>query len=100
MTGQENAQVGILMGSDSDLEVMRKAADILDEFSIPFEMRVSSAHRDPTGTTEYAASASDRGIQVLICGAGMAAHLAGVVAGTYYASGNWGSARERKVTGT
>jgi 5-(carboxyamino)imidazole ribonucleotide mutase len=74
------AQVGILMGSDSDLAVMRKAADVLEELRIPWEMDICSAHRLPDKTAEYARTARERGIEVLICGAGMAAHLAGVVA--------------------
>jgi phosphoribosylaminoimidazole carboxylase PurE protein len=72
--------VGILMGSDSDLEVMGAAAKVLKEFGVPHEMVVASAHRSPKRTTLYAASAEKRGIRVLICGAGHAAHLAGVVA--------------------
>lgn len=73
-------QVGILMGSDSDLTVMRKAADVFKEMGVAYEMDISSAHRLPDRTAEYARSARERGIEVLICGAGMAAHLAGVVA--------------------
>lgn len=76
----KKAQVGILMGSDSDLAVMRKAADVLEELRIPWEMDICSAHRLPDKTAEYARTARERGIEVLICGAGMAAHLAGVVA--------------------
>lgn len=72
--------VGILMGSDSDLPVMEKAADVLKEMGIAYELDISSAHRLPDRTAEYAKSARSRGIEVLICGAGMAAHLAGVVA--------------------
>jgi 5-(carboxyamino)imidazole ribonucleotide mutase len=72
--------VGILMGSDSDLPVMRKAAEVFKEMGVACEMDISSAHRLPDRTAEYARSARDRGIEVLICGAGMAAHLAGVVA--------------------
>lgn len=72
--------VGILMGSDSDLSVMEKAAEILKEMGVPFEMDISSAHRLPDKTAEYAKTARERGIEVLIAGAGMAAHLAGVVA--------------------
>lgn len=74
------AKVGILMGSDSDLPVMRKAAEVLKEMGIACEMDISSAHRLPDRTAEYARTARQRGIEVLICGAGMAAHLAGVVA--------------------
>ncbi|MGH7831514.1 MAG: 5-(carboxyamino)imidazole ribonucleotide mutase [Candidatus Binatia bacterium] len=72
--------VGILMGSDSDLEVMREAERRLDDFGIPYETRILSAHRSPRATLEYAESASDRGIEVIIVGAGAAAHLAGAVA--------------------
>ncbi|MBI3592526.1 MAG: 5-(carboxyamino)imidazole ribonucleotide mutase [Nitrospirae bacterium] len=72
--------VGILMGSDSDLPVMEKAAEVLKEMGIPYEMDISSAHRLPEKTAEYAKTARERGIEVLIAGAGMAAHLAGVIA--------------------
>lgn len=72
--------VGILMGSDSDIPVMEKAAEVLREMGIGFEMDISSAHRLPDKTAEYAKTARARGIEVLIAGAGMAAHLAGVVA--------------------
>lgn len=72
--------VGILMGSDSDLTVMRKAAEVLKEMGVACEMDISSAHRLPDKTAEYARTARERGIEVLIAGAGMAAHLAGVIA--------------------
>lgn len=72
--------VGILMGSDSDYDIMVEAARALQRFAIPFEMTVSSAHRSPHRTAEYARSARQRGLRVLIVGAGAAAHLAGVVA--------------------
>ena len=72
--------VGILMGSDSDLDVMREAAKVLDEFGVPFEITVASAHRSPKRTSDYAKGAERRGIKVIIAGAGWAAHLAGVVA--------------------
>jgi 5-(carboxyamino)imidazole ribonucleotide mutase len=72
--------VGILMGSDSDLPVMEKAAEVLKEMGVPYEMDISSAHRLPEKTAEYAKSARGRGIEVIIAGAGMAAHLAGVIA--------------------
>ncbi len=75
------AQVGIVMGSRSDLDVMKCAADVLDELGISHEVRVLSAHRTPVETAEYARSAEGRGVEVLICGAGMAAALAGVMAG-------------------
>lgn len=73
-------QVGILMGSDSDLPVMEEAAKVLKEFGIPYEMTVSSAHRTPKRTSDYAKSAEGRGIKVIIAGAGSAAHLAGFIA--------------------
>ncbi len=72
--------VGILMGSDSDMPVMEKAAEVLREMGVPYEMDISSAHRLPDKTSEYAKTARGRGVEVLIAGAGMAAHLAGVVA--------------------
>jgi len=68
------------MGSDSDLQVMEKAAEVLRDMGVSFEMDVSSAHRLPDKTVEYAKTARERGVEVLIAGAGMAAHLAGVVA--------------------
>lgn len=70
----------IVMGSDSDLPVMQEAADILTRFNIPWEMRISSAHRSPARTMTLASEAAGRGIRIIIAGAGMAAHLAGVVA--------------------
>lgn len=73
-------RVGILMGSDSDWEVMSAAAARLDAFGVPYEVTVTSAHRAPQRTAEYARTARDRGLGVLIAGAGVAAHLAGVVA--------------------
>ena len=73
-------QVLIIMGSDSDLAVMEETTKILDEFGVPYEMRISSAHRSPRRTAELAALAAGRGIRVIIAAAGMAAHLAGVVA--------------------
>jgi len=73
-------QVLIIMGSDSDLPVMQEAADVLDKFEVPWEMRISSAHRAPAKTMKLATEAADRGIKIIIAGAGMAAHLAGVVA--------------------
>ena len=76
----EKPLVGILMGSESDLPIMEKAAEVLKEMGIPFEMDISSAHRLPDKTANYARTARDRGIEVLIAGAGMAAHLAGVLA--------------------
>ncbi|HWR89931.1 MAG TPA: 5-(carboxyamino)imidazole ribonucleotide mutase [Dissulfurispiraceae bacterium] len=72
--------VGILMGSESDLPVMEKATDVLREMGVPFEIDISSAHRLPDKTAAYARTARERGIEVIIAGAGMAAHLAGVIA--------------------
>lgn len=72
--------VGILMGSDSDLSIMEEAAKALKEFDIPYEMTISSAHRTPERTLSYARSAEERGIRVIIAGAGSAAHLAGFIA--------------------
>ena len=73
-------QVGIVMGSDSDLGVMEETAAILRNFGIAFELTVASAHRTPRRAAEFAASARDRGIKVIIAGAGHAAHLAGAMA--------------------
>jgi len=70
----------IVMGSESDLPVMQEAADILGKFSVPCEIRISSAHRSPARTAALASEAAGRGIKIIIAGAGMAAHLAGVVA--------------------
>ncbi|MCG2618045.1 5-(carboxyamino)imidazole ribonucleotide mutase [Terrimonas sp. NA20] len=75
-----NPQVGIIMGSDSDLTVMQPAADILKHFGIAFELTVVSAHRTPLRMVEYATKAKDRGLKVIIAGAGGAAHLPGMVA--------------------
>ena len=72
--------VSIVMGSDSDLDVMSEAAKALDEFGIAYEIDVTSAHRSPDRTTDYARKAAGRGIRVIIAGAGGAAHLAGVIA--------------------
>jgi len=72
--------VGIVMGSDSDYDVMAEAGRILKKFGIPFEMTVASAHRTPERTGKFAREAREKGIRVLIAGAGAAAHLAGVVA--------------------
>lgn len=72
--------VGIIMGSDSDLSIMSAASDILKEFQIPFELTVVSAHRTPLRMVEYAQTAKDRGLKVIIAGAGGAAHLPGMVA--------------------
>ncbi|MBR1669693.1 MAG: 5-(carboxyamino)imidazole ribonucleotide mutase [Butyrivibrio sp.] len=77
------AQVGIVMGSDSDMPVMSKAADILEELGISYEMRIISAHREPDEFFEYAKSAEDKGFKVIIAGAGMAAHLPGMCAAIF-----------------
>ena len=74
------AKVGIIMGSDSDLPVMQAAADILKEFEIEFELTVVSAHRTPMRMVEYATTAKERGLKVIIAGAGGAAHLPGMIA--------------------
>ena len=73
-------KVGIIMGSDSDLPIVRKAMDMLTAFGVPFEVHVYSAHRTPDETGVFAARAREEGFGVLICAAGMAAHLAGAVA--------------------
>lgn len=80
MTSSNTAQVGIIMGSDSDLKVMEKAAKKLQEFDIVFEMSVVSAHRTPEAMMEFAKNARDNGLKVIIAGAGGAAHLPGMVA--------------------
>ncbi|MEK0413764.1 MAG: 5-(carboxyamino)imidazole ribonucleotide mutase [Bacteroidota bacterium] len=72
--------VGIIMGSDSDVTIMQEAANILKQFNIPFELTVVSAHRTPIRMVEYATTAKSRGLQVIIAGAGGAAHLPGMVA--------------------
>lgn len=73
-------KVGIIMGSDSDLPIMKQAAEILDTFGITYEITVVSAHRTPQRMMDYASSAYERGLQVIIAGAGGAAHLPGMVA--------------------
>lgn len=72
--------VGIIMGSESDLPVMEGAAEVLREMGVPYEMDISSVHRLPEKTADYVKTARQRGIEVIIAGAGMAAHLAGVIA--------------------
>jgi len=72
--------VGIIMGSDSDVEVMQEAGNILKQFDIPYEMGVYSAHRSPHRTADYVKSARERGLKLIIAGAGASAHLAGVTA--------------------
>lgn len=76
----ESPLVSIVMGSDSDLEIMNEAAKALDDFGISYEIDVTSAHRSPARTAEYARNAATRGVKVIIAGAGGAAHLAGVIA--------------------
>ncbi len=73
-------EVGVVMGSKSDWETMRAAADVLTEFGIGHEVRVLSTHRTPAEAGEYASTAAQRGLKAIICGAGMAAHLAGAMA--------------------
>ncbi len=73
-------KVSIIMGSTSDLPIMEKAAKILNEFEIPFEMNALSAHRTPDEVADFATNADKRGVEVIIAGAGMAAHLPGVIA--------------------
>ncbi len=75
-----NPRVGILMGSDSDLEIMEEVGKVCDEFGVGYEMHVMSAHRTPQDVAEFASTAHKRGMQVIVAGAGGAAHLAGVVA--------------------
>lgn len=80
MEKKKNAQVSVVMGSDSDLPVMMEAVNILKTFQIPHEVYLTSAHRAPERTTAFAGGAKKRGIQIIIVGAGAAAHLAGVIA--------------------
>ena len=77
------AQVEIVMGSDSDLAVMSKAAEVLDQFEISYEMRILSAHREPDDFFAFAKGAEERGCKVIIAGAGMAAHLPGMCAALF-----------------
>ena len=78
--GAGTPQVGIVMGSDSDLDIMKETAAILKKFQIPYEMTVASAHRSPQRAADFAGSALDKGMKVIVAGAGHAAHLAGVLA--------------------
>lgn len=80
MSTTTSARVGIIMGSQSDLPVMQGAADLLKELGVPYEITVVSAHRTPVRMLEYAQTAAERGIQVIVAGAGGAAHLPGMVA--------------------
>ena len=77
------AKVGIVMGSDSDMPVMAKAADMLEKFGIDYEMTIISAHREPEVFFEYAKTAEEKGFKVIIAGAGMAAHLPGMCAAIF-----------------
>ena len=77
------AKVGIVMGSDSDMPIMKKAADVLEQLGVEFEMTIISAHREPDVFFEYAKSAESRGFKVIIAGAGMAAHLPGMCAAIF-----------------
>lgn len=77
------AKVGIVMGSDSDMPIMAKAADILDKLGVEYEMKIISAHREPDIFFDWAKSAEERGIKVIIAGAGMAAHLPGMCAALF-----------------
>lgn len=77
------AKVGIVMGSDSDMPVMAKAADILEQLGIDYEMTIISAHREPDVFFEYAKTAEEKGLKVIIAGAGMAAHLPGMCAAIF-----------------
>ena len=77
------AQVGIVMGSDSDMPVMSKAAEVLEELGISFEMKIISAHREPDVFFDYAKTAEEKGFKVIIAGAGMAAHLPGMCAAIF-----------------
>ena len=77
------ALVSIVMGSDSDMPVMAKAVEVLDRFGVDYEMRIISAHREPDVFFEYAKGAKDRGVQVIIAGAGKAAHLPGMCAALF-----------------
>jgi 5-(carboxyamino)imidazole ribonucleotide mutase len=76
----DRAEVGIVMGSESDRPTMNRCCEVLDSYGIGYEVAVKSAHRDPEGCREWATSAKDRGLKVLVAGAGGAAHLPGVVA--------------------
>jgi len=80
MAKENRPLVGIIMGSDSDLKIMEAAAEILKNFNIPFEITIVSAHRTPLRMVDYATSAHDRGLKIIIAGAGGAAHLPGMIA--------------------
>lgn len=76
----KNPKIGIIMGSDSDLSIMSESAKMLEEFGVPYEILVASAHRAPNLVHKYSTSAKERGLRLIIAGAGGAAHLAGVIA--------------------
>jgi len=80
MANSNQPLVGIIMGSDSDLKIMEAAADILKHFGVPYEITIVSAHRTPMRMVDYASSAVERGLKIIIAGAGGAAHLPGMVA--------------------
>ena len=80
MAGKSKPKVGVIMGSDSDWPNMQKCCELLKTFDIPCEVRISSAHRTPDETADYARTARQRGLKVIIAAAGMSAHLAGVIA--------------------
>ena len=81
--------VSIVMGSDSDLDIMNEAAKALADFGIPYEIDITSAHRSPARTSEYSRGLKARGVKVVIAGAGGAAHLAGVIAAETTVGGHW-----------
>jgi 5-(carboxyamino)imidazole ribonucleotide mutase len=80
LDGGPRPLVGVIMGSDSDLSTMQAAVDVLDRFAVPTEVRVVSAHRTPTDMLEYGRTATERGLRVVVAGAGGAAHLPGMIA--------------------
>jgi phosphoribosylaminoimidazole carboxylase PurE protein len=80
MKEKNEVLVSVVMGSSSDFPIMKEAASILEEFQVPHELFLTSAHRSPDRTSLFASKAADRGVRVIIVGAGMAAHLAGVIA--------------------
>ncbi|MDP4283713.1 MAG: 5-(carboxyamino)imidazole ribonucleotide mutase [Bacteroidota bacterium] len=80
MAKENSPLIGIIMGSDSDLKIMQAAADILKEFEVPYELTIVSAHRTPLRMVDYASSAIERGLKIIIAGAGGAAHLPGMIA--------------------
>ena len=93
---EKNYLVSIIMGSKSDLSTMEKASDILDKLEIPYEIKIVSAHRTPDRMYEFAKSARERGIKVIIAGAGGAAHLPGMVCVTNRFAGSWSARKKQK----